>query len=112
MRADDTNVVPTSARGRDSNRIVSVRSYVDSVLILDAQHMPTGCGTWPAWWTVTDSGNWPNGGEIDIIEGNLTKSVEGFVLKHSIGVNTNPANLVSLHTSANCTMPESRAQTG
>eukprot|EP00483_Globobulimina_turgida_P001412 UN01414 len=28
--------------------------------------MPTGCGTWPAWWTVGP--NWPSGGEIDIIE--------------------------------------------
>lgn len=29
---------------------------------------PGGTGTWPAFWTLGNSGNWPNCGEIDIIE--------------------------------------------
>ena len=29
--------------------------------------MPTGCGTWPAYWLCGE--NWPYKGEIDIIEG-------------------------------------------
>ena len=29
--------------------------------------MPTGCGTWPAFWA--NGPNWPAGGEIDILEG-------------------------------------------
>lgn len=58
--------------------------------------MPEGCGTWPAAWEVLES-NWPNSGEIDIVEGADNES----------------PNLSSLHTSANCTMPSSnRAMTG
>ncbi len=36
---------------------------------------PGGKGTWPAYWMMGNSGNWPNCGEIDIIEhvGNLDK---------------------------------------
>ena len=29
---------------------------------------PGGKGTWPAFWTLGGTGNWPNCGEIDIIE--------------------------------------------
>ena len=50
--------------------------------------MPTGCGTWPAWWTVGWD-PWPDNGEIDIIEGaNLQDHA------HS-----------ALHTKKGCTMP-------
>lgn len=30
--------------------------------------MPQGRGTWPAFWLLSASGNWPAGGEIDIVE--------------------------------------------
>lgn len=69
MRADDTNVVPASARGRNSVRILSNKAYGDSVAILDLSHMPQGCATWPAFWSLSATGPWPAGGEIDIIEG-------------------------------------------
>jgi hypothetical protein len=42
---------------------------IQAVFIIDVAHMPTGCGTWPAFWTVGDGDNWPADGEIDIIEG-------------------------------------------
>jgi hypothetical protein len=69
MRADDWSIVPPSARGRDSIRISSQNAYDEAVIVLDVEHMPTGCGTWPAFWTLSQTGPWPHGGEIDIIEG-------------------------------------------
>ncbi|KAG6826875.1 hypothetical protein H0H92_014079 [Tricholoma furcatifolium] len=69
MRVDSSSMVPPSARGRNSVRIHSSKAYADSVIVLDLQHMPTGCATWPAFWTLSQAGPWPNGGEIDIIEG-------------------------------------------
>ncbi|VDB87411.1 unnamed protein product [Peniophora sp. CBMAI 1063] len=96
MRADDVSVIPESARGRDSIRISSKASYDEALFVIDVTHMPTGCATWPAWWTVSAAGPWPSGGEIDIIE----------------GVNLGTENLASLHTTAGCSMPHDRAQTG
>ena len=31
-------------------------------------NLPAGKGTWPAFWTLGNKGNWPNCGEIDIME--------------------------------------------
>lgn len=69
MRADSTQVVAPASRGRDSIRITSHNAYNDSMIVLDLAHMPEGCATWPAFWTISQGGPWPNGGEIDIIEG-------------------------------------------
>lgn len=68
MFPDSTNVVSPEARGRDSNRISSKRAFDESVIIIDLEHMPHGCATWPAYWTYSQKGPWPTGGEIDIIE--------------------------------------------
>jgi hypothetical protein len=57
--------------------------------------MPEGKGTWPALWETAEN-NWPNLGEVDIVE----------------GVNDVSPNAVTLHTSSGCTMPQSRTQTG
>ncbi|THH00761.1 hypothetical protein EW026_g1828 [Hermanssonia centrifuga] len=96
MRADYENAVPPYARGRDSVRISSYDAYDESVIVLDVQHMPEGCSTWPAFWTLSQKGPWPQGGEIDIVE----------------GVNQAAQNLASLHTTPNCVMPQQRFQTG
>jgi hypothetical protein len=69
MRADDWSIVNASARGRDSVRISSQTAYDEAVFVLDLEHMPYGCATWPAFWTLSQQGPWPAGGEIDIIEG-------------------------------------------
>ncbi|KAI9060314.1 glycoside hydrolase family 16 protein [Trametes sanguinea] len=96
MRADYQNVVSPNARGRNSVRISSQKAYDEAVVVLDLQHMPEGCGTWPAFWSLSQQGPWPQGGEIDIIE----------------GVNQNKENLASLHTTPNCAMLPPRAMTG
>jgi len=73
-----------SGRGRDSVRLSSNTVYNGGLFVIDLSHMPTGCGTWPAFWTVGP--NWPNEGEIDIIE----------------GVNLETADQVTLHTNDGC----------
>jgi len=87
---DTTNVA--TGRGRNSVRLSSQAIFnAGSLIIADIVHMPTGCGTWPAFWTVGP--NWPNSGEIDIIE----------------GVNNANADASTLHTSDGCSMNTSLA---
>jgi hypothetical protein len=87
IRSDSKNV--GSGRGRNSVRLTSNSAWnAGSLFIIDLVNMPTGCGTWPAWWLVGP--NWPNGGEIDVIE----------------GVNTQSVVATTLHTSNGCTIPE------
>ncbi|KAH7910071.1 glycoside hydrolase family 16 protein [Hygrophoropsis aurantiaca] len=92
LRADDTTTLSASGAGRNSFRIQSTNTYTTHVAIFDIQHMPQGCGTWPAVF----GPNWPNEGEIDIVE----------------GVNDQSPNHSTLHCSANCTMPTGRDMTG
>ncbi|KAF7981763.1 hypothetical protein HWV62_31827 [Athelia sp. TMB] len=54
--------------GRKSVRIKSNAAYTTHVAIFNVNHMPEGCGTWPAIWEVNEA-NWPGAGEIDIVEG-------------------------------------------
>ena len=79
---DYQNILIPYGTGRDSVRISSTKSWgVGSLVVVDLAHAPGGqCGTWPAMWMLGP--NWPNNGEVDIIE----------------GVNGNTNNLMSLHT--------------
>ncbi|KAJ7275634.1 laminarinase [Mycena rebaudengoi] len=97
VRADAKTTLSASGPGRNSVRLRSNKQFTTAVTIFDLRHMPQGCGTWPALWTV--GADWPNQacrGEIDILE----------------GVNDVGPNQATLHTNAGCTMPASRAQTG
>jgi len=82
--ADNKNVA--SGSGRASVRLTSQQTFQYGLFVIDLSHMPTGCGTWPAWWTVGP--NWPSGGEIDVIE----------------GVNVGSADQTTLHTNAGCSV--------
>ncbi|GKZ70348.1 hypothetical protein AnigIFM50267_005986 [Aspergillus niger] len=93
MGVDHTNVAGSS--GRQSVRISSDATYNHGLFILDLEHMPGGiCGTWPAFWLV--GADWPNNGEIDIIE----------------GVNQQSGNDMTLHTSDGCSISSSSDFTG
>lgn len=81
MRVETT---PTVQGNRQSVRITTGYSFNGGLLVMDAVHMPTGCGIWPAWWS--NGPNWPAGGEIDIIEG--------------VGDYTN--NQATIHTNPGC----------
>eukprot|EP01116_Phalansterium_solitarium_P003391 TRINITY_DN14210_c0_g1_i1.p1 TRINITY_DN14210_c0_g1~~TRINITY_DN14210_c0_g1_i1.p1 ORF type:complete len:347 (-),score=134.92 TRINITY_DN14210_c0_g1_i1:493-1509(-) len=84
MSADNTTIA--TAPGRRSVQISSNANYSAGLFIIDLDHQPTGCGTWPAFWMCGP--NWPYGGEIDIIE----------------GINGQPAVRTTLHTDAGCSM--------
>ncbi|PCH33206.1 glycoside hydrolase family 16 protein [Wolfiporia cocos MD-104 SS10] len=84
MRVDTT---PKVSGNRMSVRITTNYNYTGALVVLDAVHMPTGCGTWPAFWS--NGPNWPAGGEIDIVE----------------GVNTYTNNQATIHTNPGCTIP-------
>eukprot|EP00026_Physarum_polycephalum_P003789 Phypoly_transcript_03803.p1 GENE.Phypoly_transcript_03803~~Phypoly_transcript_03803.p1 ORF type:complete len:709 (+),score=102.89 Phypoly_transcript_03803:251-2128(+) len=92
IRSDHTSV--SSGSGRGSVRITSNKVYNGGLFLFDVIHMPIGCGTWPAIWTVGP--NWPNEGEIDVIE----------------GVNNGNRNSMTLHTKAGCNMPSNPLETG
>ncbi|GAA5878614.1 hypothetical protein JCM16303_002144 [Sporobolomyces ruberrimus] len=81
MKVDNTTKLD-AGKSRDSVRIHSKTPMkIGSIVIADIAMMPFGCSTWPAWWT--HGPDWPNGGEIDIIE----------------GVNNQPENAITLHVS-------------
>ncbi|EMC95257.1 glycoside hydrolase family 16 protein [Baudoinia panamericana UAMH 10762] len=85
-----------SSSGRQSVRITSNKAYnAGTLIVLDLAHMPGGeCGTWPAFWTVGP--NWPNSGEIDIIE----------------GVNSQTTDSMTLHSSSGCSITNNGAFSG
>ncbi|KAF8742061.1 Glycoside hydrolase family 16 protein, partial [Rhizoctonia solani] len=91
MRVETTQQV---SGNRKSVRLHSHVTYNGGLVILDAVHMPYGCGTWPAFWS--NGPNWPNGGEIDIVE----------------GVNDYQTNQASLHTKSGCTIPQEYGSSG
>ncbi|KAH9945470.1 endo-beta-glucanase [Epithele typhae] len=94
IRADSAAVLRAGGPGRDSVRLRSNKQYTTHVTVWNIRHMPQGCGTWPAVWEV--GANWPDLGEIDIVE----------------GVNDQAPNHSALHTGSGCTMPPVRMQTG
>ncbi|KAI0305885.1 glycoside hydrolase family 16 protein [Multifurca ochricompacta] len=66
LAVDSKKDLPANAK-RDSIRIASTKKYNGGLFIADFAAMPHGCAVWPAWWSVGP--NWPDGGEIDVVEG-------------------------------------------
>ncbi|OKL60690.1 hypothetical protein UA08_03962 [Talaromyces atroroseus] len=93
LGADSTNTYSTG--GRPSTRVESNFQFTQGLLIADLAHMPgNACGVWPAFWTFGE--NWPDNGEIDIIE----------------GVSNQTANSMTLHTEAQCSISKNTDHTG
>lgn len=105
-----SKVKPGSGNYRDVNkhlsspRIESVKTYPNGgVFVIDVKQVPNGCGIWPAFWMVggpeswsTDSPkynfDWPNYGEIDILEQVNGENVNHVTLHTRPGCNTGTLN--------------------
>lgn len=72
---------------RQSIRLEGKTLFDRGLFVIDLDHMPAGCGVWPAFW-LSDDDDWPNGGEIDIVE----------------GINYQSTIKTALHTAAKCSM--------
>ncbi|KZV88203.1 hypothetical protein EXIGLDRAFT_651429 [Exidia glandulosa HHB12029] len=90
MRVDKTTYLQPG-QPRKSVRLHSKNRYGNSLIVLDLAAMPHGCSVWPAYWMMSGAQQWPNGGEIDILE----------------GVNEIGANHMTLHTRPGCTLDRS-----
>lgn len=86
----DSKNVYDIGEGRPSIRLESKQTYNHGLFIADFLHMPASeCGVWPAFWSYGP--DWPNGGEVDIIE----------------GANNANQNLMSVHTAPGCKLTNS-----
>lgn len=94
LRVDTDTGNQTS--GRKSVRITSTDTYDSGLFIFDVVHTPYGCATWPALW-LTDPSNWPENGEIDVMESNN---------------NATHGNAMTLHTTSGCKMNVKRKEAG
>jgi len=95
IKVDNTSFVPYPDK-RNAVRITTQDFFpFGSVIIIDATHIPFGCSVWPSFWT--KGPNWPDGGEIDIIE----------------TINQMQTNQYALHTGGSgCLASNNVAQTG
>nr|POE99335.1 putative endo-1,3(4)-beta-glucanase [Quercus suber] len=86
--------VDLSGPRRNSVRLESKSTFnVNTLVVADIQHMPVGCGLWPAFWALGQGATWPAAGEIDVLE----------------AVHNDDFNHVTLHTSPGCAVDSSPA---
>lgn len=89
LRAESQTKVPVSSGpGRKSVQIESVEAFNEGLFIISIKHIPAGPGVWPAIWLIGP--DWPNNGEIDIVE----------------GFNSRQFNTVTMRTGRNCSMKD------
>ncbi|OQE43126.1 hypothetical protein PENCOP_c003G03215 [Penicillium coprophilum] len=89
------NTTENTTGGRQSVRVITKDVYTNGLYIADIAHMPgNACGIWPAYWT--SGPDWPNSGEIDIIE----------------GINMQKTPIITLHSGKNCTVTNTGSAAG
>ncbi|KAK0421627.1 glycoside hydrolase family 16 protein [Armillaria borealis] len=88
----DNSTTLQSGQNRASVRISSKTQYSSGLFIADIYSMPHGCSVWPAYWSVGP--DWPNAGEIDVLE----------------GVNQQDLNQYTLHTGSGCSLTNANAK--
>eukprot|EP01084_Bolivina_argentea_P305825 528357_1 len=95
----------TNNAGRTGICIGTKTRYKNGLFILDASHMPFGCGVWPSWWQ-TDGNYAPKICEIDTIEGiNLMNDDRSTVHTQTacdFKSNENTVNMTGKWDSTNC----------
>ncbi|KIK50587.1 glycoside hydrolase family 16 protein [Collybiopsis luxurians FD-317 M1] len=94
LAVDSTTTLDVGTN-RSSVRVSSTDTYNGGLFIYDIAKMPVGPTTWPAIWSTAEA-NWPDNGEIDVIEG-TTEST---------------GNQITMHTGAGCTLTTGQAITG
>ncbi|KAF2186909.1 glycoside hydrolase family 16 protein, partial [Zopfia rhizophila CBS 207.26] len=94
LGVDHNDIYDPHGIGRPSVRLESKMTFAEGLFVLGLTHLPTGCGTWPAWWSV-GLGDWPEDGEIDVIEGS----------------NDGTRNVAALHAAGDCIVPGDVSQT-
>lgn len=67
---DMTTPATNASLKRRSVRLHSKATYNGGLFIIDVEHMPRGCGSWPAFWMfgADEQHVWPSWGEYDFIE--------------------------------------------
>lgn len=89
------SITENTTKGRQSVRVKSTDAYTTGLFIADIAHMPgNSCGIWPAYWTTGP--DWPNSGEIDIIE----------------AINLQKTPIITLHTGENCVVANTGSAAG
>ncbi|KAJ5486141.1 hypothetical protein N7530_000441 [Penicillium desertorum] len=89
------NTTENTTGGRQSVRVITKNVWTNGVYIADIAHMPgNACGVWPAYWT--SDPDWPNSGEIDIIE----------------SVNMQKTPIITLHSGKNCVVTNTGSAAG
>lgn len=61
---------------RDAVKLVTKQRYSEGLYVWDVERMPQTCGSWASLWSTGE--NWPQGGEIDLIEYVSHQSMNSF----------------------------------
>ncbi|KAI0920654.1 hypothetical protein AcW1_002332 [Taiwanofungus camphoratus] len=69
---------------------------------MDATHLPYGCSVWPSFWTKGE--NWPEGGEIDIVEAVNQMANNQMALHTNNGCSASGSNQTGSLSNANCSV--------